>query len=95
MLCLTVCLISSLFSCDFVLIFFHTDQPANISGFELQGRNSTNQYVTKFTMGYKSHANQSVPRNYPTDQSTKVPESRRTSRQDIIRLILIQDRNIR
>lgn len=48
------------------------DQPANISGFELQGRSSTNQYVTKFTMGYKSHANQNGPQDYPNDQSTKI-----------------------
>ena len=69
------------------VVFFHTDQPANISGFELQGRSSTNQYVTKFTMGYKTHANQNGTQDYPNDQSTKVPESRRTLWQDIIRLI--------
>lgn len=76
------------------VVFFHTDQPANISGFELQGRSSTNQYVTKFTMGYKSHANQNGPQDYPNDQSTKVPESRRTSSQDIIRLIKQQKGNV-
>ena len=76
------------------VVFFHTDQPANISGFELQGRSSTNQYVTKFTMGYKSHANQNGPQDYPNDQSAKVLESHRTSWQDIIRLIKQQKGNV-
>lgn len=88
-------LTSSLFTWDLIcVVFFHTDQPANISGFELQGRSSTNQYVTKFTMGYKSHANQNGPQDYPNAQSTKVPESRRTSSQDIIRLIKQQKGNV-
>lgn len=55
-----------------VTLFSQTDQPANLSGFELQGRSSTNQYVTKFTMGYKSDADQNSPQSYPTDQNPKV-----------------------
>ena len=75
-LCPTVCFDNCFTFCDFVLIFFfHTDKPANLSGFELQGRSSTNQYVTKFQMGFESEADQSSPQIYPTDQNPKVPEN--------------------
>ena len=59
----------------FANCFIPTDKPANLSGFELQGRSSTNQYVTKFQMGYKEDADQNYPQNYPTDQDPKVPEN--------------------
>lgn len=72
--CAKQCVLTSvaLFQLCVDTLFSQTDQPANLSGFELQGRSSTNQYVTKFTMGYKSDADQDSPQNYPTDQNPKV-----------------------
>ncbi|XP_078343677.1 uncharacterized protein LOC144629318 isoform X2 [Oculina patagonica] len=49
------------------------DKPANLSGFELQGRSSSNQYLTKFKINYKANASAAVQR-YPTAQNPKTFE---------------------
>lgn len=40
------------------------DKPADISGFEVQGRSSSDQYVTKFRIRYTANDDQSQPQFY-------------------------------
>lgn len=58
--------------------FFQTDKAANLSGFEIQGRSSSNQYLTKFKIRYKAYADASI-QGYPTSQNLKVPANLRYS----------------